>query len=114
MGSRFSHLHLLFQSPPPVERQQSHADREKERRQIRADMEFGRRSAQKQAAQQAAAADPDAARLAHDRAIALAIINAGQARRGMPLLKRLIDDEPSDEYPPDSDGPDKDPSEGDD
>ena len=92
MGSRFSHLHMLFQHPAPVERERTRAEREKASRRIREDMQEGRRLAAKQAAQQAVENDPEAAYRRHCRAQALLIANAGQARRGQPLLKRLVDD----------------------
>jgi len=81
MTSRFNHLRTIFEQPPST---RSHARSWKGSRPIREDMEFGRRSAR----QQAAAADPDAAYEAHCKAQALKIANAGQARRGLPLLKR--------------------------
>jgi hypothetical protein len=68
-------------------------------------------------------ADPEAQREAFYKAQALKIVNAGLRARGMPLRTCLIQDEPfqplfdqtpSEEYPPDSNGPSKDPDDADD
>jgi hypothetical protein len=106
MTSRFNHLRTIFEQP--AEHPKSREELEKDRAQIREDMEFGRRSAR----QQAAAADPDAAYEAHCKAQALKIANAGQARRGLPLLKRLVDDEPEDADITDGDDQDHTPKKG--
>jgi hypothetical protein len=94
MASRFSTLADILRQQPSAERQQPvRRDAESERRQIKEDMEFGRRTAQKQAA----AADPDAAYLAHCRAQALRIVQAGARARGLPVptcLEQDRDDAP--------------------
>jgi hypothetical protein len=106
MAGRFDHLRSVFQQP--VERPKSASERDRDREQLRADIAEGQRLARRQAA----AADPDAAYLAHCRAQALRIANAGQARRGMPLLKRLVDDEPDDADITDGDDQDHTPKKG--
>jgi hypothetical protein len=95
MASRFDHLRAIFQQPS-AERPKSAAQREAERRQLREDLAEGQRLARKQAAQQAAAADPEA----FHKQQALKIIQAGARARGIPVPTRLEQDrKPSDEYP---------------
>jgi hypothetical protein len=91
--SRFSRLYNTLLQPAPIERERTRAERDQERRQIREDMEFGRRSGR----QQAADADPNAAYEAHCKAQALRIIQAGARARGLPVpvcLEQDRDDAP--------------------
>jgi hypothetical protein len=96
--------------PSPRQTQQ---DREGARAQSRQDIADGRRMFLEQQARQAAEADPEAAYLAHCKAQALKICNAGRRARGLPLLTRLAQDE-SPEYPDQFHTPDESPDEGDD
>jgi uncharacterized protein YkwD len=107
MPSSFSVIGMLLENARKAEARQPaprHVtpspprDREAERRELLADMKWGAEQARKFAAQQAVEADPEAQREAFHKAQALKIVNAGRAARGLPLLKRLMQDE-SPEYP---------------
>jgi hypothetical protein len=125
MVSRFAILADLIRGPEAAPRQAQQdrkaerRDREARRRRSREDIAFGRRAFLEQA-RQAEESDPEAARLAHDKAMALLIVQAGARARGLPVPTRLIQDEPSfdrepsNEYPDDYHGPSKDPDDGDD
>ena len=91
MTSRFSILADLIKSPE-ADSPKSAAQREKERAELRQDIAEGAAMARKFAAQQAADADPDAAYLAHCKAQALKIIQAGARARGLPVPTRLEQD----------------------
>jgi hypothetical protein len=102
MGSRFSHLHMLFQHPAPAERERTRAERDRESAQLREDLAEGQRLARKQAAQQAVDADPEA----FHKAQALKIIQAGARARGLPVPTHLVQDDapgPGDDQPIDDD-----------
>jgi len=126
MVSRFAILADLIRGPEAAPRQAQQdrkaerRDREARRRRSREDIAFGRRAFLEQQARQAEESDPEAARLAHDKAMALLIVQAGARARGLPVPTRLIQDEPSfdrepsNEYPDDYHGPSKDPDDGDD
>jgi hypothetical protein len=116
MASRFSYLAHLIQSAKEAdaERPKSREERERERAQSRQDIRDGRRMFLEQQSKQAAETDPEAAYLAHCKAQALKIINAGRAVRGQAPLERLMQDE-SPEYPDQFHTPDRDsPDQGDD
>jgi len=114
MASAFSHLADLIdraqkadgaprQTQRPIasaqDREAEQRDREAYRRQSREDIAFGRKAFLEQQARQAEESDPEAARLAHDKAVALLIVQAGARAKGLPVPTRLVqDEEPSDEY----------------
>src|SRR5208337_2871024 len=100
MASSFSIIGMLLENArkaearQTAERPKSAAQRERERAELRADMAWGTEQARKFAERQAAEADPEAARLAHDKAMALLIVQAGARARGLPVPTHLIQDGP--------------------